>query len=359
MENNNNSEKTFGERVAEQLAIQEQEGKKSDASDAQPPADQTSNQTQPPSDTTTQATSTDATPADDAWWTSPDKTSVPTESIDDYKRQIAEYRAREESLKNAVGRYEKHEIVKHIAETLEHPDADLDKIFDSYRPKDITGLTTEELFKMNLQKDSTVEYSEKELNRAWVKKEKEIREASDDDEDFSLEVKNLRKGLLTDLKPKIKATDEPDYIKNTKEAVRQRREQQQIESDNQRRFLEATHTFADSLVGKKFGEVEITKDDIDTFRKTLSWDYYKDETGNISEKKLTIERLKAIKFDALFASMRKDVEAEIKQKVANPSENNSNKGGNLPTDSRTDQEKMVDGYFKDTPAPRQKVIFDN
>lgn len=269
----------------------------------------------------------------------------------------------QEQIREAAGKLSKFEenvLAKYIVD-LETPEQ-VEEFLESWRGKSFDTISTEELFKMQVKADSDVQYSERELDKLWIKEQKKIKDGltdPDDDEEFALEEKDLRKRLLKDLKPKVKLNEENEYVKGIKQTLADKNKKSADQVAENKKLAKEVTDYADSLVGQKVADVEITSKDIERAKKRLfSNDEYKvkDKEGKerLNTKQMVNDMIFMIKAKEILPVLLKDREKEVKKKIANPSADS--RGANVPQDKRGENEKAVDGVLKDSPLKKQKVV---
>lgn len=256
----------------------------------------------------------------------------------DYKSLFEDTVEQLAAEKLKVEKYEKNYIIKDLAEFLDDPDFDVEKWMDSMKPKDIKNLSTEDLFKLNL-KNQNADFTDDELDREWIKKEKEIKDASEDETDISLANKKLKNSLIKELTPKVDLTKESDYLKTYKTKKQELIANANQNKENVVKAAKAAKEYLNSLEGELIQGLPITKEDIEKADKAIfDANYYNTKDGVYNHKKRVNDTLLIIKFKDVITTLLKARESEIKEEQVNA--NADSKSGNLKIEKvkKTDEE---------------------
>ncbi len=266
----------------------------------------------------------------------------------DYKSLFEDTVQQLAAEKLKVEKYEKNYIIKDLSDFLDDPDFDVEKWIDSMKPKDIQNLSVEDLFKLGA-KNENPDLNDEELEREWVKKEKEIKDAADDDIEISLANKKLKNKLLKELTPKVDLTKESDYLKTYKENKKNVKALQQAEIAERSKAAKDVTEYLDSLEGKPIQGVPVTKEDIEKAKQSIfDPNFYKEKDASgkvfLNHRKLANDRLLFIKFKDVVTTLMKAQESELKENQVNASANSKSGDIKIEKDENKSPEEKAKAY---------------
>jgi hypothetical protein len=257
------------------------------------------------------------------------ETEVTAEEEDnvDYKSLLEQERAERQQLE---ARFEK---LIPIAEALEDPDCDVDKLFDSFKPKDWKDISLEDLWKLDQKNKSDVTFTEDELDELWEAEKETITSTAQE--------KLLKDRLIKANRSKIDLGKEPEYITNLRKSQSDKQVAAQKQQEAYTTFVTQCDEVADSYLGKTIiGDVIVTKEDVEAMKASMRPGYYKNDP------KVTMrDRLFMMKFGALLEAREKEVKMETKKDIHRPNPNTV--GGDTRSVETTDEtDKMAKDIFK-------------
>ena len=262
----------------------------------------------------------------------------------DYKAQFEKTQVEFNSLKDKI---EKHKPLKDLADLIDSPDFDLEKFFEVNTKKtiDFTQFPVENLYKQSLAEDQIAGYTPDEIEAMWEKKKLEL------EEDPTM-TKTLKSQLVREFQAKQPAVsaDEPEIIKAWKEAKQNQQVQIEKMRTEQADLTNSINQFAKEVVGKKVGDIEVTKDHSAKLQEMMNPEYYrtKDEKGHLkfNDTMLKQEKLKAVLFDDMvqyYRTLNKtEAKIEARKEITRPNKNESGGSQVVNVDDRDEATKIIE-----------------
>lgn len=273
----------------------------------------------------------------------------------DYKAELEKTQNEFKSLKDKI---EKHKPIKDLTELIDSPDFDLEKFFEvnSKKSIDFTQYPVENLYKQKLANDQIAGYTPEEIDELWEDKKAEL--AANPKLEKSLKSELVREFQAN--QPTV-SNEEPEIIKTWKQANQERVEQMEKSRADQLEITKGIKDFSSSLVGKKIaGEIEITQADSDAVSDKMTADYYKGKDGKLDTTKITLDRLKAVKFDEMVnyfkTQYKKDAVIEARQEITKPSKNENGGGGVVNVDTRDPATQVIENAMASMGLPTDLVL---
>jgi len=257
-----------------------------------------------------------------------------------------DYKALVDQLQSKLNRYSKP-FIDNLVDAMESPDFDTDKFFESFKPKDFKEMSVEDLWKMKKKTSSNTDYSADELDELWDDEIRAIEENLPEGKRIETRLKSLKDSLISELRPKVKLDDEPEYIKGLKTSAQESREARVKSDEAFNNMLTATMTKADSyLGGTVVGDLKVSDKHIEEIKKAIdpSSGYYKKADGTFDEDKLVREKLAAIVLKDVLAEYKKIVKAETKKEIHRPNANDQ--GAVYEQSDRSPEDIALDKILK-------------
>jgi hypothetical protein len=242
------------------------------------------------------------------------------------KGDSTDYKALYEQTQQELSKY-KNPILERLADVLDNPELDIDKFFDSHKPKDLKNLDLEELWVMNKRATSEVDWTDEELEEAFAEEMESIGESS-------FKRKSLKENLIKTLRGKIEVEKEPEYVSLLRQKTTENKEAMTKAKEYNDNMLTNIRDTADSFKGVKIvGDLAISEEHIQKVKQTLDPAYYTNKDGSINVKKIVNDRIMAAAFTDILSEYQKVIQAETKREIVRPNPN-SMQGENLSATER-------------------------
>lgn len=268
-------------------------------------------------------------PEEKEWWQQPE----------DIKPVETDWKSKWEEDNKKLSKYEQNKLLKTLSEVADAPDFDFEKFIDSQRTKriDFTAVPLADLYKASLDEDKIANYTEAEIEQAWDLKKAEL-------EGNTLAEKALRSELINKFQSKQPAenNEDPEIVKNWKIQKAENEERSSKTAKEYKEVNDEITSFTDSLAGKKMGEIEITKDEIERAKSRSNIDYYRTKDGKLDGRAIAIDRMKAVMFDKLFSEGKKAAKIEAIKEISRPSNTPGTGGAITDTDGRDADTRILD-----------------
>lgn len=262
------------------------------------------------------------------------------------KEDTPDYKSLWEQSEAKLKRFNKP-VLDQLADAMEAPDFDVDKFFESYKPKDFKEFTLEELWKMQKKTSSNVEYSDDELDELWQEEYETVSGSK-------AKEKSLKDKLISELRPKMDLGKEPEYVTNLKTTVAQQREVREKQNEAFTQMMGGLMEYADTLDGAEIVEgLSVAPEDVEEIKTAFKPGYYVKEDGSPNIKKMVNDKVKAQMFDKLINHLEEMAKMQAKKEVYRP-DNNSVNSDVTTQESRSHSEKVVNDIIQNKDLLKKK-----